>query len=159
MLIECVNFYHMNVDTISLIVGIAGLVVGVVSLFYAGSQYKDRRRLEQFVKVSLRQTAGNIAKIHQSSSWAVANSRDARDVAVQLPESELKPKLLKFMCDGIGDVYATDRSLTNLYNDVLNMQEAQFGTRDVTHPQRDELEIYKKEQAQKKKQEASNMGQ
>lgn len=107
--------------------------------------------MERFTKGTLRGMAGNIAKIQQSTAWARTNLRDACNTASQLPESELKVALIKFISNGIGDATATDRLMINLFNDVLNMQQAQFDTRIVTHPERDDLELYKKEQSQMSK--------
>ena len=92
--------------------------------------------------------AGNIAKIQQSSEWAATNLRDARNTAVLLPESDLKPPLIKFITNGVGDATALDRLIINLFNDVLNMQQAQFNTRIITHPEKQELKLCQKEKAQ-----------
>ena len=92
--------------------------------------------------------AGNIAKIQQSTAWATNNIRDSHNTAAQLPETELKLPLLRFISNGLGDATAIDRLIINLFNDVLIMQQAQFNTRIVTHPERDFLDLYKKEQAQ-----------
>ena len=70
---------------------------------------------------------------------------NAHIIMIRITESEHKPALIKFLTDGYGDAYATDRSIVNLFNGVLTMQEAQFDTRTIKHPERDELELYKKE--------------
>lgn len=133
------------------IIGIVGLIVGIAGLIIAWYQYNDKRKLEQFSKTILRGMAGNIAKIQQSTAWARTNLRDASNTAAQLPESDLKVVLLRFISNGVGDATATDRLMVNLFNDVLNMQQAQFNTRIVTHPERDDLELYNKEQSQIRK--------
>jgi hypothetical protein len=129
-------------------IGFLGLIVGVVGLIIAIYEYRNRLKVEQFSKATLRGMAGNIAKIQQSTAWASTNLRDAHNTAAQLPESTLKIPLLKFISNGLADATATDRLVINLCNDVLNMQLAQFNTRKITHPERDVLELYKKEQAQ-----------
>src|SRR6266581_8588819 len=115
------------------IVGISGLIIGVAGLIIAGYQYEGKRKLEQFSKATLRGMAGNIAKIQQSTACASTNLKDAHNTATQLSESDLKQPLLKFISNGVGDATATDRLVINLFNDVLNMQQAQFNTRIVTH--------------------------
>ncbi|WP_133992279.1 hypothetical protein [Dinghuibacter silviterrae] len=131
------------------IVGFLGLAVGIAGLVIAWFQYQSRLRLEHFTKASWKGMAGNIAKIQQSTEWAATNMRDAHNSAIRLPDSELKIELLGFISRGFGDATATDRLVTNLFNDVLNLQEAQFKTRIVTHPERDELKLYKMERDQR----------
>jgi hypothetical protein len=131
-----------------IILGYGGLAVGIASLIIAWYQYRHKLKIEQFSKATLRGMAGDIAKIQQSAAWAKTNLKDALNTASQFPDSDLKPPLLKFISNGIGDATATDRLTVNLFNEVLIMQEAQFKTRIVTHPEREELELYKKEKTQ-----------
>jgi hypothetical protein len=133
------------------IVGILGLSVGIACLIIAWYQYKDKRKLEQFSKATLRGMAGNIAKIQQSSEWAAANFRYAQNTAIELKDSEQKSPLLQYISNGIGDAVATDRLVINLFNDVLNMQQAQFNTRIITHPEKEDLKFYNKEKEQQLK--------
>jgi hypothetical protein len=138
----------LNSITADLAIGIAGLIVGVIGLIVAWYQYNGKRKLALFSKTTLRGMAGNIAKIQQSTAWARTNTRDAHNTAALLPDSELKITLLKFLSNGMGDATATDRLVTNLFNDALTMQESQFKTRIVKHPERDILNLYIMEQAQ-----------
>jgi hypothetical protein len=130
------------------VIGILGLLFGIAGVIIAWYQYNDKLKLEQFSKATLRGMAGNIAKIQQSTEWAATNLRDASNTAIQLPDSDLKLPLLKFISNGIGDATATDRLVINLFNDVLNMQQAQFNTRLSTHPEKEYLNLCKKEKAQ-----------
>jgi hypothetical protein len=130
------------------IIGILGIAVGIAGLLIAYLQFDGKKKLERFSKATLQGMAGDIAKIHRSSTNTVLNLRDALNTAVLLPETDHKPALLKFLTDGYGDAYATDRSIVNLFNGVITMQEAQFDTRIIKHPERNELDLYKKEQAQ-----------
>lgn len=130
------------------VIGIGGLIVGVIGLIVAWFQYDGKKKLEQFSKTTLQGMAGNIAKIQQSTAWAKTNARDAHNTTALLPDSDLKVTLLKFLLNGMGDATATDRLVTNLFNDALTMQESQFKTRIVKHPERDMFDLYKKEQAQ-----------
>jgi len=129
---------------------VLGVLIGIAGLLIAWFQYNDKLRLERFSKATLQGMAGDIAKIHQSASWARANLRDAHNTAIQLAESELKQPLLTFISNGLGDASAADQLLVNLFNSVLNIQKGEFDTRIVTHPERNELYLYNKEQAQNK---------
>ncbi|HEY4877238.1 MAG TPA: hypothetical protein VIH86_16795 [Puia sp.] len=88
--------------------------------------------------------AGDVAKLQQSTEWAANNLARARDLIPQVPEFEHKGDLLKYITNGLGDAIAVDRLVITLFSNLLTFQESQFGTRDLKHPQKKELQLWKK---------------
>ena len=117
----------------------------VLGFGFAIFEYFQRKRLEQFTKSTLHGIAGNLAKIHQSTGWADNHFRQIQREAVELAESEGKKKIIIGVSDGQGDSTSADRMVINLFNELLSYQEAQFGTREITHPERT-LELIQKEE-------------
>jgi hypothetical protein len=123
-------------DIWNIITGIATFI----AMGIAVNEFIKRRKLEQFTNSSLRGIAGNLAKIKQSTAWAFNNFRVAQSEAVKLTNSENKNELLIKIADGQGDAASADRMIVNLLNEILTLQEGQFGTREITHPEKNVLE-------------------
>lgn len=128
-------------NTFNIIAGLAS----ILGFAFACYQYHEKNKLEIFTKSVIQGIGGNICKIQQSTRWAFENFRNTQKLIVQLPESELKDKLVVMVSDGQGDASASDRMLINLLNELLTVQEAQFGTRVISHTEKDELELANKE--------------
>ena len=128
-------------NTWNIITGIATLI-GLAIAYY---QFNEKKKLERFTKSSLQGIAGNLAKIQQSTEWADSNFRATQSEAVKLPDSDIKRKITLYVHNGQGDVVASDRMVVNLFNDILTLQEGQFGTRIINHPDGTDLALIKKE--------------
>lgn len=123
-------------NTLDIITGsfaITGCIVAVYEIF-------KRRKLELFTKGSLQSIAGNIQKIKQSTSWTYNNLREAQEEAIKLPQSGSKNLIIKKLSYGLGDGAAADRMTQNLLNELLNLQKSQFGTTEITHPDKKDFE-------------------
>lgn len=119
-------------------------IVGLVTAYW---QYSEKRKIKRYTKTTLQRLAGNAAKIQQSTDWAYNNCRDAINGIAELPESPLKPELIRFIANAEGDAKAADRLIINLFNEILSDQEAQFGSREIKHPEEDELLLVTKEKS------------
>jgi hypothetical protein len=124
------------------------IIAGIASILgfaFACYQYHEKNKLKLFTKSVIQGIGGNICKIQQSTRWAFQNFRNAQKLLVKLPDSELKQNLVLIVADGQGDASASDRMLINLLNELLTVQEAQFGSRDISHTEKNELELANKE--------------
>lgn len=118
--------------------------ITVLAFAFAIYEYFQRKKLEQFTKSTLQAVAGNLAKVQQSTGWADANFQGIQRDVINLSESETKSKIIIGVTNGRGDAAGADRMVVNLFNELLTFQEAQFGTREITHPERN-LDLIQKE--------------
>ena len=129
---------HTILQTIEIIIAIAALAYGIY-------EHIERQKIERVLKTITKNYPGNIAKIYESCRWAWTNVRDAHAEALKLPDGTEKNRVLTYISNSIGDTAASERMCTNLFNDILGFQEAQFGTRDIEHPEQKTLALYQKE--------------
>lgn len=131
----------MDVGTIaSIVISLIGIVIGILIAVW---QTKEKQKLQKFTLTNFQGITGNIAKIQQSTNWAMNNFRNARAIAVQLPDSDMKAQLITKICDGLGDAVAADRMVINLFNQVITAQNAQFDNSEVSHPDKKDLNLIK----------------
>lgn len=126
------------------------ITVAVAAFFWGVYETRERRKMARVLRTITKTYPGDIAKIYQSTEWARTNSRDAIAVVAKLPESEAKKDLIKFTSNCIGDSTATSRMCVNLFNGLLGFQEAQFGTRNFTHPEKKVLRLCQDEMESQK---------
>ena len=123
---------------------ISGLFT-IASFVYALYQISEKKKLKLFAISVLQGSAGNICKVQQSTEWALNNFREVQKLTVELEDSEIKKEIIKKVSDGQADAAAADRLAINLFGDFMTMQEAQFNTREIKHPEKNELNLWKKE--------------
>lgn len=120
------------------ILGAAGLAFGIFESFRA-------RRLKDAIKILSKTYPGDVAKIYQSAYWAWSNANKAVDLLGKLPESESKQEILTIVSNAKADSAAAERMCTIVFNQLLSLQEVQFGTRKMTHPDMKGLVLCKNE--------------
>jgi len=125
-------------QSLEILLAFGGLCFGIYERF-------ERRKIERVLKTITKTFPGDIAKIYESCRWGWTNVRDAHKEALKVPESEEKHKVLTFVSNAIGDTAASERMCTNLFNQILGFQEAQFGTRDIAHPHQRTLALFQAE--------------
>jgi hypothetical protein len=133
-------------DTWNLITGLAtllGTAITIVSLAYGIYQSRLKKKLELFSLNSLQYLAGDIAKIQQSSGWAFVNVQTAQNEISQINNLPTKDIIMK-ISNAQGDTASTDRMITNLFNHILSLQESEFGSRIVKHPEAKDLPLIKR---------------
>ncbi len=117
-----------------MLLSIISVAIGFGGFIYAILTNREKKKLENMVKVSLSTTAGNIEKIRESAKWAWQHFQIIRENANRLPGSEEKTKVIQSAQLGTGDSAAAERMLGNLLNQVLGTQEGLFGTTERKHP-------------------------
>jgi hypothetical protein len=122
---------------------IISIVISLAGIGLAIWQFKEKAKLEKFTLANFQGMIGNLAKIQQSTNWAMNNYRNARALAVQLPDSEIKAQLITKISDGLGDAVAADRMIINLFNQILTAQQTQFNNREINHPDKEDLYLIK----------------
>jgi ABC-type amino acid transport substrate-binding protein len=120
-------------------------LITTISFLFAIYQFKEKKKLRKFTISVLTGTAGNLCKVQQSTEWAFANYREAQKLAVELKDSEIKKELIKKLSDGQGDAASADRLVINLFQQFMTLQDAQFDMKDISHPEKKELVLWKKE--------------
>jgi hypothetical protein len=123
------------------IVGISGLVVGIVGTSFGFYQYVKSRKLAEVLKTITQTFPGEVAKIEQSCKWAWNHTRNSSKIVATLPNSEEKTILINALVDGNGDAVASMRLCQSLFNQLLAFQQAQFSTRQIIHPEKENLEL------------------
>jgi hypothetical protein len=129
-------------DPFNIIAGCAS----ILGFSFALYEYFKRKKLEQFTLNSLQGLAGNLAKVAQSTEWASANFTAVQNDAINLPDSEIKKSIIMKATLGTGDTFSADRMVKNLFNELLTLQESQFGTRLIKHQEAENFSVYKKEE-------------
>lgn len=117
-----------------MLLSLMSVALGVGGIIYAILTNREKKKLENVVKVSLSTTAGNIEKIRQSAHWAWEHFQIIHDNADRLPDSKDRTKINQSSQLGTGDSAAVERMLGNLLNEVLATQEGLFGTTERKHP-------------------------
>jgi ABC-type amino acid transport substrate-binding protein len=128
-------------DTFNIVVGFITILSSVFGLY----QFNEKRKLKIFTVSVLQGSAGNLCKIQQSTEWAFKNFREIQKLAVELSDSEIKKDLIKKVSDGQGDAAAADRLVINLFEQFMTIQESQFGSKEIKHPEKHELNLWLKE--------------
>ena len=104
-----------------------------------------RRKTVSSAKVYVRTHPFEVAKIEQSAQWAWNNIRNAHEHALLIPDCEERNRVLHFLMLGTGDSAAAQRMCSILFNTLLAFQEAEFGTRDITYPKKETLDLIRAE--------------
>ena len=124
---------------------IVEIIIAVAGFLFGWFEFYRRRKLEQILKTITMTFPGDVAKIEQRCNWGWLNTRDAQKALVNLPDSEEKKKAIIHISDAISDAGAGRDMCANLFNGLLTFQEAQFGTRNITHPHKGNLNLCKEE--------------
>ena len=127
------------------VLGVLGLLVGVAGLIIAYFQYRRSNKLATALKAITSSYPGDVAKVEQSCVWAWSNVRNALQQAGQIPDCDQKQELLRFINLATGDSAAAARMCSILFSQLLTFQEAPFGTRIITHPEQDVLDLCRNE--------------
>jgi hypothetical protein len=98
-----------------------------------------RKKISNVLRTITKTFPGDVAKIEQSCSWAYDHVAAINTELAQLPDSPQKTVIIKHNGPAMGDTRASLSMCVALFNGLLSFQEAQFGTRDITHPQRSSL--------------------
>jgi hypothetical protein len=128
----------MELQIVEIVIALAALIYGIV-------EHSKRQKMERVLKTITQSFPGDVAKIDQSCKNASTNVRDAHKAALKLGASPEKDQVLTFINLATNDTGSGSGMCSNLFNQLLGFQEAQFGTRNVTHPDRDTLDLYIKE--------------
>jgi ABC-type amino acid transport substrate-binding protein len=134
-------------DIFNIIVGLITLASFIFGLYQAN----EKRKLKQFTISVLKGTAGNLCKVQQSTEWAFNNFKEVQKLAVELGDTEIKKELIKKISDGQADAAAADRLVINLFEQFMTKQESQFDSKDISHPEKNELRLWLKELESRKK--------
>lgn len=121
------------------------IIFAVGALSYGIFEHYKRQKMEKVLKTITQTFPGDVAKIEQSCGWAFTNVRDAHKEALKLPDCPERQNVLTFINNATGDAAASARMCTNLFNQLLGFQQAQFGTRDIIHSEKDKLNLCKDE--------------
>ncbi len=115
--------------------------IAVLGILYGRYEYFQRHKLKETLKVLTQAYPGDVAKIYESCRWGWTNVRDAIQVIARMPDSPEKIEAIKFISSAIGDTASSERMCINLFNQLLTLQKAQFGTRELVHPQKATLAL------------------
>jgi hypothetical protein len=145
-----VSLKEMTMDSITsqyvgLGVGVVGLILAMAGFAYGIYENRQRRKLSDFLKTITQSFPGEVAKMEQSCNWGWNNVRNALKEAAKIPDSEEKRELIRILGDAMGDTRTGINSCVQLFHGLLTFQEAQFGTRNITHPQRNSLGLVQEE--------------
>lgn len=132
-------------EVAGIIIGLLGLFVAIYGTKIASVEYQKRHRMEDVFKTITQNYPGEVAKLHQNCHDGNTNVRDAVDLMKDIPESDAKHKLIKILTLASGHTMASKSGCISLFSKLLTDQKAQFGTREIDHPQRDILELCKEE--------------
>ena len=124
---------------------IVEITVAIAGLAYGIYESNQRQRLSNVLRTILRSFPGDVAKMEQSCDWGWNNVRSALKEVAKIPDGEEKRKIIESLGLAMGDTRSGINSCVQLFNSLLTFQEAQFSTRDITHPQRNSLGLYKAE--------------
>ena len=130
---------------------IGGTFLGAAGFLFGLFESYRSRKLKQVVKIITKTYPGDLAKIQQSAYWAWSNTGAALELMLKFPDSEQKNSTVLRISNARADSAAAERMCSNLFGQLLGFQEAQFGTRDITHPEIDGLELCKLEAKRAKK--------
>lgn len=128
-------------DVFNIIIGF----ITIASLVFGFYQANEKRKLKRFTISVLQGTAGNLCKVQQSTEWAFNNFREVKKLAVELANNDIKKELIKKVSDGQADAAAADRLLIDLFEQFMTIQESRFDSKDISHPEKKELNLWLKE--------------
>lgn len=131
--------------TADLVWTIGGTLLGAAGLVFGFFESYRATKVRQVLKTITKTYPGDVAKIYQSAYWAWSNVNKALEILGTLTEGERRQELLNLVSNAKADTAATERMLTNLFNQLLASQDAQFKIREVTHPDRKGLVLCKRE--------------
>jgi len=123
----------------------AGLFLTSIGSIYGIFQYHKNKRLKKFTLSALQSAAGDLCKIQQSTEWTFNNMRQILQLALNLSDSNLKKQIIEKTCDGQGDAASADRMTITLFSHLISMQETQFNLKEIIHPEKDELPLWRKQ--------------
>jgi hypothetical protein len=132
-----------------LILEYVAIIIGAIGVGYGIYEYYNRQKLSKVFKTYTQAYAGDIAKIHQSCAWGSSNVRAAHKEGLKIADCQEKREVLRLINNATGDAASSARMCSNLFNQLLAFQEAQFGTRDIIHPEKETLELCKFEFGEK----------
>jgi hypothetical protein len=118
---------------------ILGICIGIAGLFCAVMTNREKAKLENLVRSKLRGIAGNICEA-KFRLGLLPVQQPFKGFVLKLPEIEEKKEILGLTQLGHGDAAASDRMLTNLLNGVLITQHGLFNTKEIHHPDKDNIE-------------------
>ena len=116
---------------------ILGSIFGIV-------QFIKSKKLKRITLSMLQTAAGDLCKIQQSTEWTFNNIRTIQNLAVNLSDSELKKQIIRTTSDGQGDGASADRLVITLFSHIMILQESQFNKKEIIHPEKNELPLWKK---------------
>jgi len=119
--------------------------VGVVGLIFGIFEHFKRQKIERVLRTITQTYPGDVAKIEQSCVWAWANAENVLRKTGTIPTSPEKDEMVFLLSRATSDATASARMCAVLFNQLLAFQEAQFGTRKISHPERDILDLCKAE--------------
>jgi len=124
---------------------IVEIIVGLCGLFYGFFEHYKRQKLENVVKTISQTFPGDVAKIEESCVWAWANVRNAHKELAKTADFTEKAEILAVLNSATADALASSRLCYSLFNQLLAFQQAQFDTRIIIHPEKDFLDLCRKE--------------
>ena len=120
--------------TLEIVISVISVAVGLVALVYAMMTNREKARLEKLIAAELRGLAASIDWVRTNSAWASSHFGSIQEQALSLDRSDQVNGILVHTQKGDHDTVAAERMMTNLFNQVLTLQEGIFGTRIVTYP-------------------------
>jgi hypothetical protein len=128
----------MSSDTI---IGLSGLTVAIIGTWVAIREYSRRHHIEKVFRTITQGYPGDVAKIEESCNWGNTNVRDAVDALNPMPDSEAKQTVMKHLVLASGDTKSAKTVCMALFARLLTVQDAQFHSREIVHPQKDKLQL------------------
>jgi hypothetical protein len=128
-----------------MILQLVEITIAAAALIFGFFELYRRQKLTQILKTITKTYPGDVAKIEQSCAWAWSNVTKAHSEMLKMADSEEKIKVLTHLNLATGDTAASARMCTLLFNQLLGFQEAQFKTREITHPEKRGLALCKAE--------------
>ena len=134
-------FTKRNVMDAPLILQIVEITIATSALIWGFVEYTKRHKIEVILRTITKTYPGDVAKIEQSAGWALENLRNANIQAAKIPDCDSREALFRFINLGSSDAGGSAKMCVALFNQLLAFQEAQFGTRDISHPHADVLAL------------------
>jgi hypothetical protein len=119
-------------DWMGVLIGIAGLIIGVISLIFAYYQYAQRIRVEKVVRDMLRGVAGGVRVVFANANWADTHLRK-----IGYFFTEANPDLTAIRqkaFDAARDATACARQLALTHLQIRGVQQALFNDSEETVP-------------------------
>jgi hypothetical protein len=122
-----------------------GLFITIIGTIFGILQFFKNKKLKRVTLTALQSAAGDLCKIQQSTEWTFNNMRHLQQLLVNLDDSDLKKQILKIASDGQGDAASADRMVITLFSHLMTMQETQFNTKEIIHPEKNEFPLWRKQ--------------